>query len=307
MSKSATEILNAILIDAMKSKRSAQLEIGPSELGSCSRQMYYKLNGQKATNATLQMPSIFGTAIHSHIQKIVDKHDKDRYLTEIEVEYEGMKGHIDVYDRTEMEVLDWKSTTKKNQSYFPTKSQLWQVHVYGYLLEKNNKPVNKVTLISLARDGTENDIKVHSEPYNEAIALEGLKWLRTIEEMTEPPAPEKIVQFCAYYCPYYDQSGKVGCMGKEADLRDLPTIEDEMLIQAVKDYLLYSQKIKELEQKQDMAKYILEGTVGQTPDGIKVLWKEVAGRTSIDESEVFNKLGYVPKKTGNPSWRLTIK
>ncbi len=32
-------------------------------------------------------------------------------------------------------------------------------------------------LVAIARDGAEKDVKVHTEPYNEAVALEAFTWL----------------------------------------------------------------------------------------------------------------------------------
>jgi hypothetical protein len=40
---------------------------------------------------------------------------------------------------------------------------------------------------------------------------------------------------------------------------------------------------------------------------VAVKWSQVAGRSSIDEAEVQKLLGYVPKKQGDPSMRLTVK
>ena len=308
MSDTATNLVKAVLLDASRSERSNQIEVGPSELGSCSRQMWYKLNGSNFTNLnTLHLPSIFGTAIHSHFQKVVEKLDPERFLTEIEVSFEGMKGHIDIYDQENKEVIDWKSTTKKNQGYFPTKSQIWQVQVYAYLLNKTGKEVEKVTLVSIARDGTENDILHYSESYDEAKALDALNWLINIEQMVEPPAPEKDVYFCRGYCPFYDATGEKGCAGRIPNPKELTVIDDEMFISAAEDYLDLSAQIKELEARQESARAILEGQSGQTPTGIKVLWSETAGRSTIDESEILEKMGYVPKKTGKPSLRLSVK
>jgi hypothetical protein len=59
------------------------------------------------------------------------------------------------------------------------------------------------------------DIVVLREPYDESLALEGIAWLEDVKQIVandlEIPAPEKTVKFCADYCPYFDQTGVVGC------------------------------------------------------------------------------------------------
>jgi hypothetical protein len=66
-------------------------------------------------------------------------------------------------------------------------------------------------------------------------------------------------------------------------------------------------EIKTLEDKKDGIKALLENVDGVTPSGVAVKWSQVAGRSSIDEQEVQKLLGYVPKKQGDPSMRLTVK
>jgi hypothetical protein len=42
-----------------------------------------------------------------------------------------------------------------------------------------------VSLVAIARDGDERDVKVHTEDYNESIALEALGWLAAVKEAAE--------------------------------------------------------------------------------------------------------------------------
>jgi hypothetical protein len=305
------QLIKALIDYAGNSERSNQLEVGPSELGSCKRQMFYKLNGQGITNPnTFKMASILGTAIHTHIQEVIDRLDPNgtRFLTEMEMKTDEIKGHIDLYDQETKEVIDWKTTTKKNLGYFPSKSQRWQVQVYGYLLEANGYKVENVSLVCIPRDGTELDIIYHTEAYDKVVALEALQWLDNIRALEQVPDPEKDPSFCKGYCSFYDITGKAGCMGRpKGDGKDLPMITDELMVLAAKEYLNLGIEIKELEKKQDMAKATLEGINGQTSDGIKVTWTEVAGRSTIDEAEVLKSLGFVPKKTGRETYRLSVK
>ena len=92
-----------------------------------------------------------------------------------------------------------------------------QVQLYGYLLEMNGYPVEKVTLVAIARDGFSKDIKEYTEAYDPKVALAGLEWIAEVEKAAVdkiPPTPEKDVYFCRSFCSYYDATGINGCPAK---------------------------------------------------------------------------------------------
>ena len=306
----ANELIKAVTSTSKGSSRSQQREVGPSEIGGCRKKVWLKLQGVEQTNTnTLRLASIMGTAIHTYIQEAFERQDpfKERYILEGEFEYEDLMGHVDMYDIEKQEVIDWKTTKKSNLTYFPSKQQRWQVQVYGWLIAQNGKPVKNVTLVALARDGDERDIVYHTEPYDEAIALEALNWLREVKAMTEAPAPEKDAFFCKSYCGYYDASGLKGCVGKGKAEAEGALIEDEEARSAARDYLQAVSEINELEKIKESLKGRLEGVSGVTPEGIKIVWSEVAGRKTVDEAKVRELLGDVPVKYGKGFNKLTVK
>jgi hypothetical protein len=75
----------------------------------------------------------------------------------------------------------------------------------------------------------------------------------------------------------------------------------------VKQYKDLNSLAKTVKESADFAKMALDGVQGITPDGTIVKWSSVSGRTSIDEDAVQEALGYVPKKQGSPTQRLTVK
>jgi hypothetical protein len=253
--------------------RSQQTAIGVSQLGGCSRQVYFKLNGQPETNRGLRLASIMGTAIHSAIEAALA--DSGAML-ETRVEIDGYPpATIDYYDPETKTVVDWKTITLKGVPYFVGKQKRWQIQTYAYLLTLKGYEVEIVKLIGIPRDGSENDIIEHSEPYDEAVALEALAWLDNIKAMPFAPAPEMSGTFCSSYCPFYGEA----CTGIPKDLAG-EAITDEVKAQAASDYVTLSAEIKRLEALQDAAKAELEGVNGVTFDGITVKWSEVAGRKS---------------------------
>jgi hypothetical protein len=293
--------------------RSKQRQVGPSEIGGCRRKVWYRLQGQPETNDNQsKLAAIMGTAIHAAIEDAIttlDPEGKD-YLVESEVAYGDLKAHVDLYIPAIGAVVDWKTSKIKNLSFFPSVQQRWQVQVYGYLIAKSGKGiVNTVSLVAIARDGDEKDVKVHTEPYDEKVALEALSWLANVKAMETIPEPEKDVSFCRLYCQYYDESGEMGCVGlkKERIVLSEVIIKDAEVDTNALMYLQLDREIKELEKKKDSLKESFEGATGVTTSGIEISWTTVKGRESVDSKEVEKLLGFVPKTVGNESIRLNIK
>jgi hypothetical protein len=255
----------------------------------------------------MKLAAIMGTAIHAEIERALS--DNPDVMIETAVEYNGMKAHIDCYVPGTGDVIDWKTSKVKNLSYFPSTQQRWQVQTYGYLLAKNGHDVKRVSLVAIARDGDERDVKVHTEDYDESIALQALNWLASIKVATEAPDPERDASYCKFYCKFYDSSGEMGCVGikKEHTAVNDVLIDDADIDRNALLYLQLAAQIKELEKHQESLKTSFEGLLGTTPSGIEVSWTTVRGRESIDSEEVEKLLGFVPKKFGNESQRLQIK
>lgn len=292
--------------------RSMQTEVGPSEIGGCRRKVWYRLNAQPHTNENQsKLAAIMGTAIHAAIEDAIGAIDPEgkEYLVETEVAFGDMKAHVDLFVPSTGAVIDWKTSKVKNMSYFPSNQQRWQVQIYGYLLSKNGYEVKTVNLVAIARDGNEKDVKVHTEPYDEVMALAALSWLENVKASKELPAPEKDASFCKDYCQYYDATEQMGCGGlkKERIVLSEVVIEDVEVDKHALHYLQLDGKIKELEKERDSLKASLEGATGVTASGVEISWTTVKGRETVDAKEVEKLLGFVPKIVGNESVRLNIK
>ena len=288
--------------------RSTQVQIGPSELGGCRRKVWYRLNDQPETNENeLKLAAIMGTAIHSAIESAFAGNSS--ILLEQTVEYGGMKAHVDAYLPDTGDVIDWKTVKARNLSYFPSQQQRWQVQTYGYLIDKSGvgKP-KTVNLVAIPRDGDERDIKVHSEPYDEAIALEALNWLAAVKDSAEAPAPERDESYCKFYCKFYDPSGEMGCVGlkKEVIKSELPVIEDTATGITALHYAQVDEEIKALEAKKEALRESLAGITGVTSTGYEIKWSTIQSNT-VDKEAVEKALGFVPTKQGKESARLSIK
>jgi len=292
--------LTKLLTDYDNSRpRSLQKAIGVSSLGGCRRQVWHNSQGHTETNPTLRLPAILGTAIHSHIEKALPA---DGALIEHRVEVEGYPpATIDYYK--DGQVVDWKTIKLSGVDYFVSEQQRWQVQTYGYLLAQTGVEVHTVTLIGIPRDGTEEDIIVHSEPYDPSIAERAFAWLKDVESRTEAPAPERdAISFCKKYCGFYGSL----CTGITKDTSG-EAITDVTATAAALRYVEIMAEQKALDAEKEAAKAALEGVSGITIDGIKVGWSEVAGRRTPDTDAIQMALGEIPMKQGNPSMRLTVK
>jgi hypothetical protein len=198
--------------------RSQQVEVGPSSIGGCRRQVYHILKQSPKVNSdTESLASILGTFIHSGISEAIKREDPfgDNFIIEQEVTFGDLKGHVDLFIKDQGLVVDWTTTKLKSLRYFPKLQQRMQVQVYGYLLAQNGHEVKNVSLVAIPRDGVMAEIRAHVEPYDEALALEGITWLNDLRALVTlngtPPAPTEGIGFCANYCDYYDPTGEVGC------------------------------------------------------------------------------------------------
>lgn len=198
--------------------RSQQVEVGPSSIGGCRRRVWHDLKQSPKTNReTESLAAILGTFIHAGVEEAIKREDPfgDNFMIEVEVQDGDLKGHCDLFIKDKGLVVDWKTTKMKSLRYFPSEQQRMQVQVYGYLLSKMGHKVNDVALVAIPRDGEMADIKAHIEPYDEAIALQGIAWLDEIKKVVESdqPAPEpgERLAFCQKYCSYFDPTGEIGC------------------------------------------------------------------------------------------------
>jgi hypothetical protein len=194
-----------------RTERDRQVNVGPSEIGGCRRKVWHRLNRTPTTNpGTLRQASSMGTAWHSWIEERLA--GNPRFVLESKVERDGIRGHVDCFDVERGEVIDWKTIRMSGVPYFPKKQQRMQVQIYGWLMSVERE-VRSVCLVGFVKDATERELIVHAEPYDEAVALEGLAWLEEVRGMVDAPAPEMPLSLCRDYCGFFDPTGVVGCPG----------------------------------------------------------------------------------------------
>ena len=209
-------LTGALLAQDGQRDRSQQVEIGPSQLGGCRRQVYYQLTEKPEINKTEKLPAILGTYIHTGIAEAIKREDPfgDNFLIEYAMNEHGIPAHTDLYIKDRQLVVDWKTTTKASLRYFPSDQQIWQAQTYAHMLKASGEDPKIVALVTIPRDGKMADILTHYEPYDPAKAEAALAWLVEVKESAknkEIPLPEKPKHFCKMYCEWYDETGANGC------------------------------------------------------------------------------------------------
>lgn len=298
-------VLGALTAKDAARPRSRQRSLGPSSVGSCRRQAWLALNGAEPVNEPLRLAAVMGTAIHREIEAALRQADPfgERYELELEVEYDGVVGHVDCLDYGTNTAWDWKTITKRKVASFPSRSQITQVQMYAHMLIASGFQVERVGLLGICRDGSEADVVEWTADVDPQIAEDGFAWIKEVVAMEEAPAPESDpVSFCRLYCQFY---GEGSCLGKDTRAADGPRIDGEALT-AVLAYLDAKAAYDASSASYEAARGLLEGVAGVTPDGVTVKWS--ARTTSVvDRDAVKAAMGEVPMRAGAESLVLTVR
>lgn len=236
-----SDLLEVITSAILSRPRSAQVRLGPSEIGCpCSRRLAYKLAGTPVVNAggAAWRPQV-GVAVHDWLAGIFAARNATdglpRYLVEFKVEAgqigdDVLAGHCDLYDRASATVVDWKvvgpaSLKKYRQARHPGEQYRVQAHTYGKgWLGRGMTPAH-VAIVFLPSAGELSDAYTWVEPFSEAVADAAIARASSIARLVAagvaPGALPTADAFCAY-CPMYVPAVTdltEACPGHRADIK----------------------------------------------------------------------------------------
>lgn len=179
--------------------RSRQVALGASNVGDCMRQAAYIHHRIKPTDDEGdKRAAIMGGWHHKGALGVLAK--EFGAITEVGLADPRLRGHADAYYPDAALVEDVK--TKRNSGmldkivrYGPPRKELFQVHLYAYMVRKGlfsarekrlvgEQLVLDVRLRYIARDG--GDEYVFEQPYDSAIAKEAWEWLEQATAYTDP-------------------------------------------------------------------------------------------------------------------------
>lgn len=202
-----------LLLADQQRPRTQQREIGMSDLGSCRKRTGFKLAGTEPVNPVGSVQAVIGSAVHDMVAGIMRLVAKPGDLVEHEVEFAGIKGHVDRYEAAEEKVVDTKTTSARWLEHIklhaPEHSQVWQTSGYGAALIKAGYPVKRIQLDFIARDTGEE--YVWSKPFDVADVRAALEWLKLVRETPLDMLPRDYMpdsSFCRG-CPFGGMDGGI--------------------------------------------------------------------------------------------------
>ena len=206
------------------SPRSTQVALGCSEAGDpCERKIAYTLAGVKQVHwPDDPWPSIVGTSIHTWLEDAVARyqkaHGENSWLTELEVwPSDELPGHTDLYHRPSQTVLDLKNPSRANYRKMRKEGAgivyETQLQLYGAGNVRAGRPVKRVGLVVMSRDGSLKEMWVKTWPYDRLAAWEAVKRVRRIgRDALEldvenfpgrfdqiPAEPSRLCGWCKFY------------------------------------------------------------------------------------------------------------
>lgn len=222
----ADALRELIYTGATTSDRDLQQAAGMSEIGGeCDRQLAYKIAEVPPCNVDADpMPSIIGTGFHLHVEKMLQRLDRRRWLVEVPVNYHGIPGTCDLYDRRRKLVIDWKSTSKAKIRRLrsdgpPLRAQV-QIQLYGAALRAAGETPSRLALAYVPRDGALSDLWVWTTTPDQRLVDE---WVARYEDLVdrvakgERPAdfnatPSRLCSYCSHFTPTSTDFNR-GCPG----------------------------------------------------------------------------------------------
>jgi hypothetical protein len=232
------ETLTEIIVNAQRnSGRSKQVALGCSEVGQeCTLRLAYRMADMPTLNWPDSWPATVGTSIHAWMEQAVNDfqaiHSTKRWITELAVfPSEIVAGHTDLYDTETATVLDWKfpspDNLKKMKRDGPSAQYMTQVQLYGLGHERAGRPVKRVGIAALGRQGWLKDLWVHTVPYDREHALNAVRRIFQLgARMTALGLPdsnawqeiERSPSRLCTFCPMWNRHESVptskGCPGK---------------------------------------------------------------------------------------------
>lgn len=254
-----------LLLADTQRPRSKQRAIGLSEIGGCRRRAGYKLAGVEPVNIVGSVQAVFGSAIHDAVANAVRQLNRPGDLVEEEVEFAGIKGHLDRYEADTQTVVDVKTTSARWMEHIrlhgPSRGQRWQVSLYAAGLATKGIPVTTCRIDFLVRDsGNEYTIEWLFDPQDVKDALE---WLREVRATPIPmlPRDEEPDSVVCRGCPFGGADGGICWRGyvPDRDFRSVYLAEGVNAADAAEGLFKIRKEIKDLERRADRFKGILDG------------------------------------------------
>lgn len=223
---------SALLLEYDKGRaRTQQVALGWSDVGVCRKRAGYRLGGYEPTNESASMQAMLGTAIHDAVAHAIDEVADGDYLTEQEVSYAGVLGHLDRFHLVSKTLIDVKSTSSRWLEHIklhgPDDPNKMQLSGYAAGLIKAGHDVQRIRIDYIARDTGEeyNWPSLEGAPVSTQWVREAVAWIQQVKETPLAMLPRDHMPespFCAN-CPFRDPCWE----GHSADREPLKVLYTE--------------------------------------------------------------------------------
>lgn len=228
----AARVAEVIWSADQNAPRSRQREVGPSELGiGCSRQIAYKLAGTDPVNMTIDpLAAIVGTAMHTWMATTFRSlGPPGRYLVEHKISFRGVPGTLDLYDRRDRTVIDWKfprrAKANRMRAGGPPRHYVWQGQTYAAGLVEQGETPERIAVVYIPVDGTLDDAFAFVWPVEPNVAAEAADRLDTVRTQwgndaeghpgQVPAQPSRLCPWCPFHRPKWAGDLDVACPGED--------------------------------------------------------------------------------------------
>lgn len=210
----AADLLEVVRNAMAGHARSAQVAVGPSEVGGCPRRLGHRVAFGKPAERDLDTawrPTV-GTAVHDWLSKAFF-HAGNRWIVDYQVTI-PIRGTLDLYDCEDARVTDFKvvgvTTLKKAAKGEISAKYETQLDLYALGMMADGYPVERVALWFLPASGSLADAVWYERPVDIARAVAAVEQLRKIEALAavaEPAAFLPLLDIVEDFC------GSCGALG----------------------------------------------------------------------------------------------
>lgn len=184
-------------------------ELTISGVGGCRKRAGFQLHGYEPDNEQNSVVAAIGSATHQVVNDAVTALNRPGDLTEVEVRYAGLVGHIDRYEAADQRAVDVKTTSgrwlESIQIHGIPESHRFQTALYGAGLIQGGTPVKTLRIDYIVRDtGQEWQAERHFSVKEVRQALEWVKFVKESPFDLLPRDYEPEGTICQS-CPFFGQ------------------------------------------------------------------------------------------------------
>jgi hypothetical protein len=202
-------IAHSIILDNIDNEHVGDMISATSMIG-CMRKTYLERTNDYYDSFSNLWYSSRGVWMHSALEALegdIRWELESRYS--LDIDGFRISGRIDAYDKINHHLYDYKTSKDKNVEYIekngPKEDHIMQVSIYKYILDNNNIPVDKVTIIymSMSTICTCNDVFTYPRHVViDFLSKNGAVLNRAFKNGKIPPIPDpQPIWLCNSFCP----------------------------------------------------------------------------------------------------------